>query len=257
MEAALVQQTILIADDEAPVRAVLRFALERAGYTVIETCEGAEALRHIAEARPDLAVLDVRMPQLSGLEVCRRLRQRGDTLPLLFLSSVDAEVDRIVGLELGADDYGTQPFSPREVVSRIGVVLRRSRPQLAAAPATPATAPVPIGAPEIGPLLVYGALTVDVGRHEARWRGQSLVLSALEMGLLRALLRRPGQVLSRDSLIDQMYRTPTVVSDRTVDSHIRKLRARLQAPGDEVIATVHGVGYRIGACVDAGAPCHP
>lgn len=257
MLAARVQQTVLIADDEAPVRAVLRFALEHAGYAVIEASEGAEALQRIAEERPDLAVLDVRMPQLSGLEVCRRLRQRGDGLPLLFLSSVDAEVDRIVGLELGADDYVTKPFSPREVVSRVGVVLRRSRPLALAPEPVAAAASTPTGGRDIGPLLVYGALTVDVGRHEARWRGRALVLSAVEMGLLRALLRRPGQVLSRDSLIDQMYRTPTVVSDRTVDSHIRKLRARLRAPGDEVIATVHGVGYRIGSCSGEEIHCHP
>ncbi len=251
---------VLIVDDEAPVRDVLRFALRKAGYQTQEAADGVEALASIAQTRPAIAVVDITMPRLSGIELCRRLRQGGDQLPLIFLSSLDDEVERIVGLELGADDYVTKPFSPREVVSRVGVVLRRARAAseplagtsatAAATAATQQAASAPAERPEpAGQLLRHGALVLDIGRHEASYRDQTIVLTAVEFGLLAALLRRPGFVLDRDALIDQMYRTPTVVLDRTVDSHVRKLRARLRAPGDEVIETVHGVGYRIGACL--------
>jgi len=253
-------ELIVIVDDEAPVRDALRFALHKAGYLTREAADGVEALAAIAEARPALAIVDITMPRLSGLDLCRRLRQAGDQLPLIFLSSLDDEVERIVGLELGADDYVTKPFSPREVVSRVGVVLRRARAPsepvagtsaTAAATAPPqqaAHAPAERAEPA-GQTLRHGALVLDIGRHEAHYRNTTIVLTAVELGLLAALLRRPGFVLDRDALIDQMYRTPTVVLDRTVDSHVRKLRARLRAPGDEVIETVHGVGYRIGACL--------
>ena len=253
-------ELILVVDDEAPVRDALRFALTRAGYLVDQAVDGLDALESLGGSRPALAIVDIKMPRMGGLELCRQLRARGDQLPLIFLSSLDDEVERIVGLELGADDYVTKPFSPREVVSRVGVVLRRARPATdsaspLAAPVTTgaSTAPAPAAVPggdDDGQTLRHGALLLDPGRHEASYRGVTIVLTAVEFGLLAALLRRPGFVLDRDALIDQMYRTPTVVLDRTVDSHVRKLRARLRAPGDEVIETVHGVGYRIGACGD-------
>jgi len=223
---------LLIVDDEPHIREIVRFAAEKAGYQCIEAGDGEAALAATEQHSPDLIVLDIKMPKKSGLEVCRALRTDSQ-VPIIFLTSNDEEIDRILGLEMGGDDYVTKPFSPRELVSRIGAVLRRSRP----------------GAQAVGHeqhVLRHGDLSLNEERFEARWRGQVLTLTVTEFGLLSALLRRPGKVFSRDELMDRMYRFDNHVSDRTVDSHVRRVRRKFA--GAEVVETVHGVGYRLGPC---------
>ncbi len=223
---------LLIVDDEPHIRDIVRFAAEKAGYRCEEVGDGQAALEAAARLQPDLIVLDIKMPKMSGLEVCRALRAESET-PIIFLTSNDEEIDRILGLEMGGDDYVTKPFSPRELVSRIGAVLRRSRPSTPAPASTTTT-------------LQHGALALDEERFEARWRGAVLTLTVTEFGLLATLLRRPGKVFSRDELMDRMYRFDNHVCDRTVDSHVRRVRRKF-ADG-EVVETVHGMGYRLGPC---------
>jgi two-component system, OmpR family, response regulator len=225
---------ILIVDDDPAIRDVVRFALGRAGFEVVEATDGKAALERFAASAPDLVVLDVILPGLDGIEVCRALR-RGSSVPILFLSSKDEEVDRIVGLEIGGDDYLVKPFSPRELVTRVKVLLRRSAPP----PATGAAA---------GPALRHGRLTLDLDLVRARWDGRDIALTATEFAILRTLMARPGKVYSRDNLMDGAYGIDKVVSDRTIDSHVRRLRAKFAAIGAEPIETLHGFGYKLGAC---------
>lgn len=223
---------LLIVDDEPHIREVVRFAAEKAGYRTEEVGDGEAAVEAARRLKPDLLVLDIKMPRMTGLQVCRTLRADSN-VPIIFLTSNDEEIDRILGLEMGGDDYVTKPFSPRELVSRIGAVLRRSK-QTAAPVATPNTT------------IQHGELVLDQERFEARWRGEVLTLTVTEFGLLATLLGRPGRVFSRDELMDRMYRSNNHVADRTVDSHVRRVRSKF--PGAEVVETVHGVGYRLGPC---------
>jgi two-component system OmpR family response regulator len=222
--------TVLIADDDPHIREVVRFALSRAQIECLEARDGAEALRTFEAARPDLLLLDVLMPEMDGLEVCRRVRAVS-SVPILILSSKDDEVDKVVGLELGADDYVTKPFSPRELVARVRAALRR------AAPAPPASDAV---------VLRHGELSLDLDRHEARWGNRLVALTAVEFALLRAMLARPGRVFSRERLMLEAYGEATHVSDRTIDSHIRGIRDKFAEAGGDPIETVRGVGYRVG-----------
>lgn len=219
---------ILVVDDDAHIRSVLCFALGRDGFVTAEAADGAAALAAVAREAPDLLLLDVMMPELDGTEVCRRLRGQGNAVPVIFLSSRDDEVDRILGLELGGDDYVTKPFSPREVVARVRAVLRRRAPAPAAAEA----------------VLRRGALSIDTARFEAQWDGAPVALTVTEFAILRALAAHPGQVFTRDALMDIAYPDRRVVSDRTLDSHVRHIRAKFAALGAEPIGTVHGLGYR-------------
>ena len=231
---------ILIVDDDPAIRAVVRFALERDGFRTIEAADGAAALALALERRPDLVVLDVMLPEMEGTAVCRALRGSGGpaaTTPVLFLSSRDDEVDRIVGLEIGGDDYLTKPFSPRELVARVRAVLRRGAAAPAAAPPPP---------PD--DVLRHGRLLLDPGAVRVEWDGQAVPLTATEFGLLRTLLRRPGRVLDRDALMDGAYAVARTVSDRTIDSHVRRLRAKFAAVGADPVETLPGFGYRIGSC---------
>ena len=223
---------ILIVDDDPHIREVLRFALEKAGFTVREAVNGAQALERHAAERPDLIVLDILMPEMDGTEVCRRLR-RDHATPIVFLSSRDDEVDRILGLELGGDDYVTKPFSPRELVARVKAVLRRGQPA---------------ANEEASNVMTHGRLKLDGERFKVWWAETEVVLTVTEFGILRTLLRRPGKVFSREELINAAYDFHNVVSDRTVDSHVRRLRAKLAAAGADVVETVHGVGYKLGDC---------
>jgi two-component system response regulator ChvI len=183
---------------------------------------------------PDLVVLDILMPRLDGLELCRRLRARSETLPIIFLTSRDEELDRVLGLELGADDYLCKPFSVRELVARVRVLFRRV-----------ALGPGP-GAASAASTLRLGPLTLDFDRHQARWRDAVIPLTVTEFLLLSALARRPGHVKSRKQLLQEGYPHDAYVSERTVDSHIKRLRAKFASvdPGFDAIDTVHGVGYR-------------
>jgi two-component system OmpR family response regulator len=224
--------TILVVDDDAHIREVARFALSRAGYAVELATDGAAAFARIEKHAPDLVVLDVLMPELDGLALCRRLRANDRRVPIVFLSSRTEETDRVLGLDLGADDYLTKPFSPRELVARVAAVLRRT--------STDAPAAVPAALP----VLAIGEVAIDRDRHEVKVRDSLLDVTATELRLLATLASHRGRVLSRGQLIATVYGGDHHISERTIDTHVRNLRAKLAAAGAPVIETVHGVGYR-------------
>ncbi len=223
---------ILVADDDAHIREVVRFALEQAGHQVRETSDGAGVLELLEEDVPDLIILDIIMPEQDGLEVCRRIRATSQ-VPILFLSSRDEELDRILGLEMGADDYVTKPFSPRELVARVKAMLRR-----AAAP--------PIE-PRAGTVLRHDELHLDPERHQCRWGDQEVFLTATEFVLLRSLMVVPERVYTRSELVERVYGDGHHITERTVDSHIRRIRRKFSQLGVDPIETVYGVGYRLQA----------
>jgi two-component system, OmpR family, response regulator len=226
-------RTVLVVDDDPHIRQLLVFALEKAGFACAEAADGEAALAGVAEHAPDLVVLDINMPRMDGLEVCRRLHAESD-VAVLFLSSRDDEIDRIVGIELGADDYVTKPFSPREVVARVQAVLRRT----AARP--PAVT---------GPAIRHGRLTLDLDGWRAEWAGEEVPLTLTEFSILRTLAAHPAKVFSRDAIIDRLHGPGFAITDRTIDSHVRNLRAKFAAVGaSDLIETRAGIGYRLGAC---------
>lgn len=227
---------ILIADDDAHIREVIRFALTREGHQVIEARDGAEALRLFAAENPDLVILDVGMPEADGLDVCREIRRTHRT-PVLFLSARDEEIDRVLGLEIGGDDYVGKPFSPRELVARVKAILKRAAP-----------APEPEDE-----ALIHGALELRPGPHEAEFAGRPLKLTPLEFGMLATLIRRRDRVVTRDDIAAAAYRLNVHVSGRTIDSHVRNIRQKLAEAGSgPAIETVHGLGFRIGPCLPGG-----
>ncbi|MCF2904926.1 response regulator transcription factor [Octadecabacter sp. CECT 8868] len=227
--------TILIVDDDADIRDVVRIALSQAGFQTQEAGDGRAALAAIAAAKPDLVVLDIGLPEMDGLEVCRTVRVTSD-VPILFLTAQDDEIDRIVGLEMGADDYLSKPFSPRELVARVKAILRRGGTVVEDQP------------------LRHGIIEVDPNRHLTRVRGAAVALTAREMDLLVKLIARPDQVFARPALVDAIYGTNVHVSDRTMDSHLRNLRAKLSAAGcADAVETMHGIGIRMGPCKGAVA----
>ncbi len=229
-------QNILVVDDDPHIREVICFTLQKAGMETTIARDGAEALEAFRRHIPDLIVLDVGMPEMDGLEVCRQIRKTSD-VPILFLSARDEEIDRVLGLEIGGDDYVTKPFSPRELVARINVILRRA--------GGGATAERDDGKEAV----TFGALALDPERHQARFNGTAVVLTAIEFAIVRAFARRPGAVFNREQLMQAAYDSNIHVSDRTIDSHIRNLRAKFHnVGGSDVVETVHGVGFRLGAC---------
>lgn len=222
---------ILLADDDRQVRDVLRIALTKAGYAVAETADGAEAVQMAQSLAPDLVILDIGMPEMDGLDVCRALRKTSD-VPVLFLTAQGDEIDRVVGLEMGADDYVSKPFSPRELVARVRAILKRVKTK-----------------PVAQDILRRGIMTVDPERHLCNIHDLPVNLTAREMDLVAQLMRRPDHVMSRPQLVDQIYGTNIHVSDRTMDSHLRNLRRKLTDAGcADAIVTVHGVGIRMGPC---------
>lgn len=224
------QLEILVVDDDPSLREVVRYALAREGWTVHEASDGQEALEAADRLAPDLLVLDVMMPELDGLEVCRRVRVHSD-VPIVFLSSRAEEIDRVLGLELGGDDYLPKPFSPRELVSRIKAVMRRAR------------GPAPVV--EEGASRLAAGIRLDLDEHRA-WVGeQEVELTVTEFRLLGVLMRRPGRVYTRDELVEHGYPDKNHVSDRTLDSHIRRIRAKLREVGLDPVETVHGLGFRL------------
>lgn len=230
---------VLVVDDDPHIRQLLVFALEKAGLSAREAEDGEAALAAVAQSQPDLVVLDINMPKLDGLEVCRRLRAKGD-LPILFLSSRDDEIDRVLGIELGGDDYVVKPFSPREVVARVQAILRRAR--------TPRPPVEPAAA------LSHGHLTLDPDSWIARWGDVEAALTVTEFGILRILLGAPSRVFSRDAIIDRLHGPGFAITDRTIDSHVRNLRGKFAAlGGHDVVETRAGVGYRLGPCVGESA----
>jgi two-component system OmpR family response regulator len=219
---------ILVVDDEPHIREVITFALERVGMATATARNGAEALQMFRRGGVDLIVLDVGMPEMDGLEVCRQVRKSSD-VPILFLSARDEEIDRVLGLEIGGDDYVTKPFSPRELVARVNVILKRSN-----------------GAVPRRTTLSHGRISLDAGRHEVRFNGAPVALTAVEFAMLEALLARPEFVFTREQLMSAAYRGSIHVADRTVDSHIRNIRAKFAEAGcPDAIATVRGVGFRL------------
>jgi two-component system OmpR family response regulator len=227
--------TVLVVDDDPHIRQLLVFALEKAGLAAREAEDGEAALASVTAAVPDLVVLDINMPKLDGLEVCRRLRASGD-LPILFLSSRDDEIDRVLGIELGGDDYVVKPFSPREVVARVQAILRRARP-----PAAKADAPG---------VQSHGRLSVDAESWTARWGEAEAALTVTEFTILRILMAAPARVFSRDAIIDRLHGPGFAITDRTIDSHVRNLRGKFAAlGGHDVVETRAGVGYRLGPCL--------
>jgi two-component system OmpR family response regulator len=218
---------ILIVDDDNHIREVVRYALERAGHRVREAKDGAEALRMVASEAPDLLVLDILLPEDDGLEVCKQIRKTS-RVPIVFLSSRDEELDRVLGLELGGDDYVTKPFSPRELVARVAAVLRRTQ--------------APVSESEE---LRHGDLRMDPARHRCSVKGQEITLTVVEFALLRALLAAPGRVFERGQLVANVYGDGHYITERTVDSHVRRVRKKLTEVGADAIETVYGVGYRL------------
>jgi two-component system phosphate regulon response regulator PhoB len=219
---------ILVVDDEPDLLELVRFNLDRAGFRVETAASGEEALTRLRRSTPDLLVLDLMLPDLSGEEVCRRVRADPGLsgLPVIMLTAKSEEVDRVVGFELGADDYVTKPFSPRELVLRVKALLRRSHE---AASFTAA--------------LERGPLRLDPERHRCAVEGEEVELTAKEFQLLEVLMRRPGRVMTREKLLDEVWGSDIAVTTRTIDTHLKRLREKLGAAA-ELIQTVRGLGYR-------------
>jgi two-component system, OmpR family, response regulator len=230
-----VAHSILVVDDDPHIRDVVRFAFEKTGMVISTAQDGKEALLQFDQKIHELVVLDIGMPEMDGLEVCRQIRKTSDT-PILFLSARDEEIDRILGLEIGGDDYVTKPFSPRELVARVNAILRRTRNALA--PTTSATKATR-----------HGGLVIDPDARTAVFEDTPVSLTALEFDILRTLVARPGFVFTRELILDAAYAGNIHVADRTIDSHVRNIRAKMAVAGCEsVIETVHGVGFKLGRC---------
>ena len=226
--------TVAIVEDEQNIRENVSFALKREGYQVESYADGLAAWEAFESSLPDLVILDIIMPRMDGLELCRRMRTLSETIPIVFLTSRDEEFDRVLGLELGADDYLCKPFSMRELVARVKVLFRRLSLLNGRA------------AVEEEELLTIGDLVLDLRRYTARWSDRTVPLTVTEFMMLHALVRRPGHVKTRQQLMEQGYPHDTYVSDRTIDSHIKRIRKKfsnLDGAFDQ-IETVYGLGYR-------------
>lgn len=221
---------ILIVDDDGHIREVVRFALERAGHKPLEAADGAAALIAFDREHPDLVVLDVIMPEMDGIDVCRKLREKSSDVPILFLSSRDDELDRVLGLEIGADDYVVKPFSPRELVARIKALLRRSGRR---------------SETENEPILERGPLRLDPNCHRCYLEGTEVPLTASEFELVKALMGTAGKVYSRAELVERAWGFDHHITERTIDSHIRRVRRKFADQGGDPIETVYGIGYRL------------
>jgi two-component system, OmpR family, response regulator ChvI len=226
--------TIALVDDDRNILTSVSIALENEGYRISTYTDGATALDGLRQNPPDLAIFDIKMPRMDGMELLRRLRQKSD-LPVIFLTSKDEEIDELFGLKMGADDFIRKPFSQRLLVERVRAVLRRA------------------GAKDIAPskeadakVLERGLLKMDPERHTCTWKGENVTLTVTEFLILQALAQRPGVVKTRDSLMDAAYDDQVYVDDRTIDSHIKRLRKKFKVVDDEfeMIETLYGVGYR-------------
>ncbi|MEQ8280377.1 MAG: response regulator transcription factor [Deltaproteobacteria bacterium] len=224
---------ILIVDDDPHIREVVQYALESAGHVVVAREDGNKGLEAALAEEPELVVLDIMMPGLDGIEVCRRLRT-SSAVPVLFLSAKDEEIDKIIGLEVGGDDYITKPFSKRELVARVKAMLRRV--EMSASP------------PASSEAKTHGKLVLDAERFEVSWNGRPVVLTVTEFGLLEALIRHPGKVYTRAELVERAYRFDNHVTERTIDTHVKRIRKKFDS-GSQPIETVFGLGYRLGTCV--------
>jgi two-component system response regulator ChvI len=230
---------IALVDDDRNILTSVSMTLEAEGYTVQTYTDGASGLEGLTSDLPDLAILDIKMPRMDGMELLRRLRQKTD-LPVIFLTSRDEEIDELFGLKMGADDFITKPFSQRLLVERVKAILRRSNPRDGAAPGA-------AGELDSGKAVIErGALILDEERHTCTWNGKRVTLTVTEFLILQALALRPGVVKSRNALMDAAYDDQVYVDDRTIDSHIKRLRKKFKLVDDnfEMIETLYGVGYR-------------
>jgi DNA-binding response OmpR family regulator len=232
--------TIAIVEDEQNIRDNVGFALKREGYLIESYPDGLAAWQAFERNLPDLVILDIIMPRMDGLELCRRVRSLSETVPIVFLTSRDEEFDRVLGLELGADDYLCKPFSMRELVARVKVLFRR-------------LSLLNDRSDEADELLTVDELVLDLRRYQARWRDRTVPLTVTEFMMLLALVRRPGHVKTRQQLMEQGYPHDTYVSDRTIDSHIKRIRKKFAVldPDFERIETVYGLGYRYTEAADS------
>jgi two-component system response regulator ChvI len=230
---------IALVDDDQNILASVSMTLKAEGYNVSTYTDGASGLEGLTTDVPDLAILDIKMPRMDGMELLRRLRQKSD-LPVIFLTSKDDEIDELFGLKMGADDFITKPFSQRLLVERVKAILRRSN---ARAEASNGTASETESKKSV---LERGRLTMDQERHACAWDGKNVTLTVTEFLILFALAQRPGVVKSRDSLMDAAYDDQVYVDDRTIDSHIKRLRKKFRVVDKEfdMIETLYGVGYR-------------
>ena len=226
--------TVALVDDEENIRETVGFALRREGYRVDVYADGLAAWERLEESLTDVVVLDISMPRMDGLELCRRLRKLSESLPIIFLTSRDEEFDRVLGLELGADDYLCKPFSMRELIARVKVLFRRL-----------ALNREPPGETE-EKILEIDDLRLDLQRYTAHWAETAVPLTVTEFMILHALVRRPGHVKTRQQLMHEGYPHDAYVSDRTIDSHIKRLRRKMTGidPAFDSIETVYGLGYR-------------
>ena len=229
-------ETILVVEDEPKISELLQLYLEKEGYRVVKASDGASALDAFRRREPHLVILDLNLPSIDGLEVCRQIRRNSCT-PIIMLTARDEEVDKLIGLELGADDYVTKPFSPREVVARVRAVLRR----------------VTAAQRETDEVLRAGDLTLDVARHQARMGGRELDLTPTEFRLLEVLMRHPGRVFTRLQLLDMVQGEAFEGYERTIDAHIKNLRQKIEPDPQHpaFVLTVYGVGYKFAEPADA------
>ena len=244
---------VLVVDDDQTLRETLEYNLRREGYRVRTAGDGTEAVRLAYAERPDLIILDVMLPGMSGFDVCRAVR-RDLAVPILMLSAREEEIDKVLGLELGADDYLTKPFGLRELLARVHALLRRAEP--ARVEAASAAAPAPAPAPGAPPVLDAGDLSVDLGRRTVTLEARSITLKPKEFDLLAFLVRHPRQVFSREVLLDRVWGYDFVGGTRTVDVHVRWLRTKLETDpaNPQRIQTVYGVGYKFEGRVDVHEP---
>ncbi len=229
----MTKQTIALVDDDRNILTSVAMTLEQEGFAVRTYTDGESALQGLLARPVDLAVLDVKMPRMDGMELLQRLRARS-SVPVIFLTSKDEEVDELMGLRLGADDYITKPFSQRLLIERIRALLRRNEAGRAD------------GAGAQSGVIRRGELLLDETKHQCTWRGQDIDLTVTEFLLVKALAARPGMVKSRDQLIDAAYGETTYVDDRTIDSHVKRIRKKFRSVDDDFnqIETLYGIGYR-------------
>ncbi|UCG00192.1 MAG: response regulator transcription factor [Spirochaetaceae bacterium] len=225
---------VALVEDEQNIREVVGYALKKEGYRVLAYKDGEEAWNAFRQSLPDLVILDIIMPRMDGLELCRRIRSLSETLPLIFLSSKDEEFDRVLGLELGADDYLCKPFSTRELLARVKVLFRRAASNHAG------------GSGDEGKILRCGPLELDRFRHLVRWNGENVPLTVTEFRILEALVRQPGYAKTREQLLKEGYPYDDYISDRNIDGHIKRIRKKLAQLdlGFDDIETIYGLGYR-------------
>jgi two-component system, OmpR family, response regulator ChvI len=226
--------TIALVDDDRNILTSVGMTLEAEGYQVQKYADGAAALQGLQDTPPDVAIFDIKMPRMDGMELLRRIRQKSD-LPVIFLTSKDDEIDELFGLKMGADDFIKKPFSQRLLVERVKAVLRRASSRDGSQPQT-----------EASKIIERGKLLMDPDRHACTWDGKPVTLTVTEFLILQSLAQRPGIVKSRDSLMDAAYDDQVYVDDRTIDSHIKRLRKKFKLADDsfEAIETLYGVGYR-------------